>query len=569
MQEFRAFDYIIFSEDGIKGRLEALADYARKENLAVLCVTKREKEILTFVDVLLDENNFVGIIAVNREILKETGSVNRILKEKRGYELLLRIAEITTVHATNATNIDAVSIKKEPHNANIKEALKTDCYLIGKYRDDLKRNGCFDNAIKKVFYRAVKHGIKEEISVFLKHMIKQDGVFWGIARDTQPILLYKSDDICHNILNLFSEQFGKALQEEGQRVEFFDNKKDASKFFDYIGKQFKAIVGFHTKLFELNYKNIFLHDLIGGGKYNFITDHPIYYRNWFKYHSNIPLVNVEFLTLDNNYVNFYKKYYSKNAYFFPPAGTSLSGTSPKTYPFTFLGSWADYRSSLRVIRKQERNIRFLLNRFLLIMKQNTDFTSEKAFRLALQYYGMNEEENFLEYFSVCVDAMRCIHWYYREKVISKILEEGLELHVFGNSWYKSRFNGYPNLIIHPPVEAKEGVRILQESLITLNVMSWHKAGFTERIANALLGQTVVVSDWSEYLECNFDDGNEIVLFRLQHLDELPKMVKELMTNEEKRQDIGKKGFEKALRFHTWQARAKEFLGILQNEVRVN
>lgn len=41
---------------------------------------------------------------------------------------------------------------------------------------------------------------------------------------------------------------------------------------------------------------------------------------------------------------------------------------------------------------------------------------------------------------------------------------------------------------------------MEKSLISFNVMAWHKDGFTERIANSMLQRSVVLTDESTYLE---------------------------------------------------------------------
>jgi hypothetical protein len=37
--------------------------------------------------------------------------------------------------------------------------------------------------------------------------------------------MYKGDDVCHNVLNIFAEQFGRALSRAGKKVKYFDCEK--------------------------------------------------------------------------------------------------------------------------------------------------------------------------------------------------------------------------------------------------------------------------------------------------------------------------------------------------------
>ena len=104
---------------------------------------------------------------------------------------------------------------------------------------------------------------------------------------------------------------------------------------------------------------------------------------------------------------------------------------------------------------------------------------------------------------------------------------------------------------------------MQRSKISLNIMSWHKDGLTERILNAMLCQSAVLSDRSGILEDIFVNGRDLVLFSLKGIDELPLLVKELLSDEERLWKIAFSGYEKARQNHQWKNRAEIFLQILE------
>ena len=56
--------------------------------------------------------------------------------------------------------------------------------------------------------------------------------------------------------------------------------------------------------------------------------------------------------------------------------------------------------------------------------------------------------------------------------------------------------------------------IWQQSKLSLNIMSWHKAGFTERMANIMLAGAVLVTDDTRYLEGRYENGKDLVSFGL-------------------------------------------------------
>jgi spore maturation protein CgeB len=152
--------------------------------------------------------------------------------------------------------------------------------------------------------------------------------------------------------------------------------------------------------------------------------------------------------------------------------------------------------------------------------------------------------------------------YYREQIIKIILESGLELHVFGDTWREPRWEQYSNLIIHPGQEGEAALKLYAQSEVSLNIMSWHKDGMTERIANMMLNRTVVVTDGSRYLKEHYQDGRELLFYDLEHMEELPGMIRTLLENREQRESIVQQAYKRAVSEDTWGNRAEEFLRIL-------
>lgn len=59
---------------------------------------------------------------------------------------------------------------------------------------------------------------------------------------TKPVLIYKGDDICHNVLTVFAEQFGAALEQEGKNVIYFDmGKEPIESVTRYVNQHFAQL----------------------------------------------------------------------------------------------------------------------------------------------------------------------------------------------------------------------------------------------------------------------------------------------------------------------------------------
>lgn len=140
---------------------------------------------------------------------------------------------------------------------------------------------------------------------------------------------------------------------------------------------------------------------------------------------------------------------------------------------------------------------------------------------------------------------------------------GFKINVYGDSWknYKSDYSD--NLIIHPEINVIEASQIYRKAGIGLNLMTWHKAGMTERVADIMLGGAVCISDTTTYLRDNFND-NEIVLFDIGKPQQLVQNVKKILENDALRHDIALAGYNKAVNFHTWHNRAVSLVHLTED-----
>lgn len=556
---------------------------------------------LSFEEILLDETLLEGDIWVRKEALANVGGINYRLGAKRGYELLVRIAKeyrvlrigqeagIEMLKAmgkecqtedgrTKGDNMPCVDTELWIHmdaavnGEAIEAALKTDCYLIGRYKAELLAMGCFDDAVMGILSAGSK-----PVTHYLEKMVAGSKEFYEIYDCTQPILIYIGSDLCYNILDTFAGCLGDALEERGQKVEYFDfSRQPVTELGSYVERRFKAVIGIQTYMFSVKRdKGGLVHDEIAAPKYHFVFDHPV----WVKEHLKQVPRGLCVLTPDRNYAKFVEYVYGHPARFLPPGGSLYSGglfplgneafgsQEHRDYGIAFLGSYGEgLAEHLRDIWDEDRKRRHLLNRYILYMRGDLTETPEHAFKRALEYYGITYTlDEFLEMF---YRERWLIFWlanYYRNKVVKTLLDAGITLHVFGESWKKSPLWGHSGLICHEAAIGQEALAVYARSKLSLNVMMWHKDGFTERIANGMLQRSVVVTDKTAYLEENFVNGQDILMFDLGHLEELPGQVKSLLEDEEKRRQIAGNGYRKAVQQHTWRHRAGALLEMIEKD----
>lgn len=504
---------------------------------------------------------------IPREILMKVGGCNDRLKAERLYELLLRIADAFSIQIEEMDGLEELNgymavgdMACESKTEVALDRIYADCYIVSRYKDKLLQNAYFDSSVKRILEYASDYGLQETAVALLEKMLMCGEEYYFIDDAVRPILIYIGEDICHNVLNVFAEQFGEALERTGQRVEYFNSEIEGyQKISQYIGKHYRAVVGMQTYLFSIKMLDgkQYVHDLICAPKFNFIFDHPI----WMKNHLIDTPQNFYVITHDENYVNFTEQYYKKKAYLLPPGGKiqEIYGL-PKIYDISFVGTYGNYWEEVLQIHQMDRDIRFLANRFLLIMRKEVKLTAEEALHRVLKKYGQEKSpEEFMDLFYKLRRVIYCVMHYYRHCVIQAMLESGLQVDVFGDSWECCPLRKYTNLVCHPNVTTEESVLVWQQSKMSLNIMSWHKGGFTERMVNILLNRTVLVTDETTCLEGRFEAGRDLIAFRLDHLEQLPKYLKGFLENNDKLEKMAQNGWKKACKYHTWDCRAREFL----------
>ena len=527
---------------------------------------------LSLMDILLDETICAGKVCVRLSDMQKVGGMNARLKAKRVYELLLRMAVAHPLYMTQIQEsdgrMDADYVILE--DASVEDVdlygWQTDCYVLAKYSQQLQQEGYFDAAVSGVLESSKDPGKQQEIVAFLQEMLARTPAYYQIDDATRPILIHVGDHTCHSILRIFAFQLGKALEALGQQVEYYDLETEGLEGMIRLKNQhYRVVIGVQTFVFSIkmiNGKN-YLHEYVGGMKFNFLFDHPI----WFRDHLKHQLKDFYILTLDKYYVDFLEKYYHTKAVWFPPAGMEpkqkVAAVTERKYGVSFVGFCGDYRENIFWIHQLARPGRFYANRFLSYLRTRPDLSAEAAFQMMLDDYGMElPEDQFLEKMHKMRKLIYGVIHHYRVCVIKKLLDSGIQVDVFGDSWKKSELSAYPNLICHPDVTVEEGVEIWGQSRLSLNVMSWHKAGFTERMAGIMMAGAVLVTDDTEYIHGRYT-SEDMLVFHLDDLDSLPERVKAYLEDDELCRKTAENGQRKTLKEHTWEKRAEQLLELME------
>lgn len=522
-------------------------------------------EQLSFDTLLLDERYAQGYLYFSLAAVKQCGGRNRQMPAKQSYEWLLRLAERYQVEGRKPlAGMKAVWDRKEEDGA----AYRADCYITGRYSGRLQELGYFETVIAQLSQWAQNSRNPKLELQYLEQMIGRSKEYDRISDCVAPILIYRGVTYCYNILNVMAEQLERGLQSMGERVIVYDEQQEGVEgLSNYAGKRFQAIIGVQSYLLSVYLKQsgYYLHERIFGPKFNLVLDHPVWLKNQLE---KVPK-DYYVLTHDENYRQFIRRYYPAvtDSFLFPPGGirqeAALWQDTERKYGISFVGTYGDYRKKCEVMHDAARGVRFLANRFLLMMRKEPWLTAEQALQKALQYYGKKTTDT--EFFRMLYElraVIQCVMYYYREKTVKTLLEAKIPVEIWGESWKQSPLADHPLLHIHGDVTPEESLAVMRESKLSLNIMAWHKGGFTERMANAMLSGSVVVTDETTYTGYGLSDGRQLMMFQLNRLGELPGKVRSLLEDEEKRKHLAGCGYEYACANHTWEKRAEQLIGII-------
>lgn len=461
-----------------------------------------------------------------------------------------------------------------------RDEYRLSCYALARYQDIYRQSGAFNEEATRLIQEGMTLG-QEELS-FLEAMISHGPEYEEMDKAHCPILIYVGDPLCYGVLDAFGKSLGAELDKMGYIVEYYDVEANGlSGLADYVGKRFKAILGLQTYVFSaLASDRQNLHDMIIGPKFNMILDHPV----WLMGHLLNGPKDYHVLTHDDNYVHFVEKYYPviKSTHLLPPAGTEIPGaaTERKEFDISFVGSYHDWRLWKKEAAGINRMTGGIARRFMHYMIKHTSEPWETGLMNTLQLLGasevskrlsdteypdpLNNPDDFrqllFEIKAVCFIVMS----YYREKIMDRIVESGIKVHVFGKSWSQNRYKNVKSFIRHGDVTPEESLRIYARSKLSINIMSWHKAGMTERIANMMLNRTCVITDDSAYLTSQYTPGEDYLSIDLNNIDAIPGQIQSLLDDPIRQAKMTERAYEKASKKETWAERARLLSKIIES-----
>lgn len=346
-------------------------------------------------------------------------------------------------------------------------------------------------------------------------------------------------------------------QEEGEEqrklLHFLEKPVTAAIGFGNMGMQYEINgIGNVWDAYEIPYINVMM-------------DHPFHFSQIFSRASK----NTTLLCPDRNHVKYIRRFFpqiQKNG-FLPHAGKELPGEKKKIkdrnievlyagglsrgvvgHMVPDFGSFSDFDADL------------LTQEVLGNLVRHPEKTTEDAIEEYLKGIGIFYPDEVL---CEVIRKLRFLDSYitsfFREMTIKLLVESGVKVTLYGAGWDVCDWIDNPNLDYRGVVSAEEIPRLMTDAKIVLNTMTWFKDGSHDRVFNGMLAKAAVVSDTSGYMSEEFTDGQELLLFDLKRLAEMPERVKELLSDEKKIQKMADDGYACAAKNHRMENRLDAIL----------
>ncbi len=382
----------------------------------------------------------------------------------------------------------------------------------------------------------------------------------------------------------FSFELARAFRDFGHQVFFYDCARQEESFaelcqFIELGNTAAFAFNFNGMInddYLLRDKDPVFWNLTGIPYVNMIVDHPFYYHEQF---AHIP-GNYAQIEIDRKHVSYMRRFFPDidADHFVELGGTDFwqytkrafepIPVSKRKYDIVFTGHYTDPMSYEKYISHLEKSVQdFYFQLYYALQEENDRTLEDLAEERLRRDFGDAVDDEYLKVFyqnAIFLDLM--IRHYYRGKAVAALADAGFQVDIFGTGFENVPCRHPENMVIHGRVNSRKCLEVISNGKISLNVMPWFKEGGHDRVFNSMLNGAICLSDPSLTLKEHFTDGKDILFYDLGHLQELPDICREILSNPDHMEQISANAYENARKNHSWAARAKEILQIIESRM---
>ncbi len=378
------------------------------------------------------------------------------------------------------------------------------------------------------------------------------------------ILMLKIKSVCYDSTFYLADLYGGALEKLGYEVEYFSTATESIVDLErYSGKRFDAVIDFNSILpnLDTDEDTLFL-DEIDAPFYDYILDHPLYHNKQLK----SPLKNFHVICLDYDHGEYVRKYYPhiQSVHTLPLFALPLEqSVKDRTIDIMFTGTYTPSNFTYEKINSFDKLYADEMKMMIDILLANPWMTQEQAVLkmaedLNFDVNAINMRDRLYSFFMVDM----YVKAYYRERLVGEVLKTGRTLTVYGAQWELYEQATAKNLDIHDYVTFRETPRLMSQANICLNLMPWFKAGIHDRVFTAMNAGALMVTDNSRMLEENFVDRQDLLIYELSHMEQIPNLIEYGMSDIARREWLSENGQNKVKDKHGLETRSLQLSEIL-------
>lgn len=409
-------------------------------------------------------------------------------------------------------------------------------------------------------------------------LISVRSVVSGRERKNLRILLFYCST---ESFNFFTDQLERELQKRGHETFILDlenppaeDPHSYARFSDFIASGADAAVCYDGMCIRTE-AMVEIWNHLNTAVIDMFMDPPL------RFHLTLEHTPAKYhlFCCDYEHVEYVKKYFKNEVPkvdFMPHIGvlpeknTNIIPYEKRKYDVLFCGTYYRPEEQMATIKKycpEKTKVYRLYELIFENLKKNSRLSVSQGVLYTIEQLGWDVPESTLkEIMNLSNYVDWAIRMYQRGRVVTTLAEAGLELYLLGRGWENHPSSGMPNVHrIDDRIPYGETLAYMADARINLNVMPGFKEGTHDRIFNTLLQHSIPLTDSSTWIQENYTDGEDIVLYDLDHLELLPDIARRLLEDRNTAERIIERGYEKTAGKFTWSHCADWILHAIEEE----
>lgn len=364
-------------------------------------------------------------------------------------------------------------------------------------------------------------------------------------------MLTDAGNICYNSINYFINCIEKGLNHWGVQTQ-----KTSEIDANMLNQRWDALIGINHFLPSSKTEDgTFYMDFFGCPMFEILVDPPYFHHLILESHVD----NLYLIVLDQGHAQYCKTFYApfkgvETAYLLGPVA-NCKKYKDREIDVLFMGTYSDIEETKQSISGfcKEKWADIFFDRLIDIRLEYPELTTFQSM-LLLQaknniHFSNDDLKMVMNTFGAYSDFY--VRGYYRQKLITTLVDSGINIHIAGAGWEKLYPTCPHNLVLEGPVSFDQTAVLSANAKISLNIMPWRN-GIHDRILTSMMNGSICATNSSTYIDAHFQNNNEIILFDLKKIEILPCKINKLLDNPDLAEKIAHTGQCKVLDNYSWE-----------------